>query len=133
MSTSTNISTTHSFNSLKTLYLILAIAGSIAPWFWLLQDPSALLSPTLFFQRTFANNIATALASDLLISSLVFFTFVSIVLQTRYANELKRLGSTRLGVLLYIGLTFGIGLSCALPFFLYRRELIIERNTLRKY
>jgi hypothetical protein len=125
MSTSTNISTTHSFNSLKTLYLILAIAGSIAPWFWLLQDPTALLSPTLFFQLTFANNIATAWASDLLISASVFFTFAS--------NELKRLGSTRLGVLLYIGLTFGIGLSCALPFFLYRRELILERNTLRKY
>ncbi len=125
MSTSTNISTTHPFNSLKTLYLLLAIVGSIAPWFWILQDPSALMSPTLFFQRTFANNIATAWASDLLISASVFFTFVSI--------ELKRLGSSRLGVLLYIGLTFGIGLSCALPFFLYRREQSIKRNAVRKY
>jgi Terpene cyclase DEP1 len=125
MSTSTNISTTHSFNSIKTLYLILAIAGSIAPWFWLLQEPAALMSPTLFFQHTFANHIATAWASDLLISASVFFAFASI--------ELKRLGSYRLWVLLYIGLTFGIGLSCALPFFLYRRELMLERNAVRKY
>jgi hypothetical protein len=123
MSTSTNISTTRSFNSLKTLYLLLAIGGSIAPWFWLLQDPTAILSPTLFFQRTFANHIATAWASDLLISASVFFAFASI--------ELKRLGSARLGVLLYIGLTFGIGLSCALPLFLHRREQILERNAFK--
>jgi Terpene cyclase DEP1 len=123
MSTSTNISTTHSSNSLKTLYLLLAIVGAIAPWFWLLQDPAALLSPTLFFQRTFANNIATAWASDLLISASIFFTFISI--------ELKRLGSSRLWVLLYIGLTFGIGLCCSLPLFLYRRELILEKKLFR--
>jgi Terpene cyclase DEP1 len=125
MSTSTNISTTHSANSLKTLYLLLAIVGSIVPWFWLLQDPAALLSPSLFFQRTLANQIATAWVSDLLISASVFFTFVSI--------ELKRLDSSRLWILLYIGLTFGIGLSCSLPLFLYRREQILERNAVRKY
>jgi Terpene cyclase DEP1 len=121
MSTSTNISTTHSLNLLKTCYLILTIAGTIAPWFWLLQDPAGLLSPTLFLQRTFANNIATAWASDLLISVTVFFTFISI--------ELKRPGSARLWVLLYVGLTFGIGLSCALPLFLYCRELILDRKS----
>jgi hypothetical protein len=125
MSTSPNISTTRSFDSWKTLYLLLAIAGSILPWFWLLQDYTALLSPTLFLHRTFANNIATAWASDLLISASGFFCYA--------ANELKRLGSSRLWVLLYIGLTFGIGLSCALPFFLYRRELILERNAFRQY
>jgi Terpene cyclase DEP1 len=125
MSTSANFPTTHSFNSRKTFYLILTIVGSIAPWFWLLQEPAALISPTLFLQRTFANNIATAWASDLLISSSVFFIFASV--------ELKRLGAARLGLLAYIGLTFGIGLSCSLPLFLYRRELILEQNALRKY
>jgi Terpene cyclase DEP1 len=124
MSTSTNISTTPSFNSLKTLYLLLAIAGTIVPWFWLLQDTAALMSPTLFFQRSFANNIATAWASDLLISASVFFISISI--------ELQRLGSSRWWVLLYVGLTFGIGLCCALPLFLYRRELILERNAFRQ-
>jgi hypothetical protein len=125
MSTSPNISTNRSIDSLKTLYLLLAIAGSIAPWFWLLQDPTALLSPTLFFQRAFENNIAAAISSDILISATAFFCFTAI--------ELKRLGSARRSVLLYIGLTFGIGLSCALPLFLYRRELILERNEFRQY
>jgi hypothetical protein len=125
MSTSTNISTTPSFNSLKTLYLLLAIAGTIVPWFWLLQDSAALMSPSLFFQRSFANQIATAWASDLLISASVFFIFISI--------ELQRLGSSRLWVLLYVGLTFGIGLCCALPLFLYRRELMLERISSRQH
>ncbi len=124
MSTSTNILTTPSFNSLKSLYLLLAIAGTIVPWFWLLQDPAALMSPTLFFQRSFANQIATAWASDVLISASVFFIFISI--------ELHRLGSSRLWILLYMGLTFGIGLCCALPLFLYRREFMLEQNAFRQ-
>jgi Terpene cyclase DEP1 len=122
MSKSTQIPISRSFD-LKMLYLLLAIAGSIAPWFWLLQEPGALMSPALFFQRTFANQIATAWASDLLISASVFFIFAAI--------ELKRLGSARLGVLVYVGLTFGIGLSCALPMFLYRREQVLEKNAFR--
>jgi hypothetical protein len=123
MSTSTNVPNTRSFDSLKTFYLLLAIVGSIVPWFWLLQEPATLLSPTLFLQQTFANNIATTWASDLLISASVFFCFAAI--------ELKRLGSSRLWILLYVGLTFGIGLSCALPVFLYRREQILARNAFR--
>ncbi len=100
---------------MKLLYLLLAIAGSIAPWFWLLQDPTALVSPTLFFQKAFANNIAIALTNDLLISAVAFFCLAWM--------ELKRLRVSRWWMLVYIGLTFGVGLSCALPFFLYRREL----------
>ncbi|NJL61234.1 MAG: DUF2834 domain-containing protein [Methylacidiphilales bacterium] len=116
---STNISTKNQSNSLKTIYLLLAIAGSIAPWFWLIQDSTALVSLPLFFQRAFANNIAAGLASDLVISSLVFFSFAWI--------ELKRLGISRMWLIVYIGLTFGIGLSCSLPCFLYYREQITER------
>jgi Terpene cyclase DEP1 len=121
---STNIAAKNSFNSMRPVYLLLAIAGSIVPWFWLLQDPIALLSPSLFLQRAFANNIAAALTSDLLISAIAFFCFVWI--------ELKRLGTSQLWLLVYVGLTFGIGLSCALPFFLYRREQILEQNRCRQ-
>ncbi|MBD3881612.1 DUF2834 domain-containing protein [Phormidium tenue FACHB-886] len=117
---STNISTTRTSNSLKLLYLVLTVAGSIAPWFWLLQDPSALLSPTLFLQRAFANSIATALTTDLLISAIAFFCFAWV--------ELKRLNCSRFWLILYIGLTFGVGLSCSLPFFLYRRAQLLERD-----
>lgn len=111
---STNVITSNSFNSMKSIYLLFAIVGSIAPWFWLIQDPNALVSPALFLQKAFANNVATAVSNDLLISAFAFFCFAWV--------ELKRLKVSRLWMLAYIGLTFGIGLSCALPFFLYRRE-----------
>jgi hypothetical protein len=112
-----------SLNSTKFLYLLMTIVGAIVPWFWLLQNPAALLSPTLFLQLTFANNISTTWASDVVISAIAFFCFVWM--------ELQRLKVSRLGLFLYIGLTFGIGLSCALPFFLYRREQILDCNDLR--
>jgi Terpene cyclase DEP1 len=102
---------------------VLAIAGSIAPWFWLLQDTTVLLSPTLFLQRAFENNVAADITSDLLISALVFFGFVWV--------ELRRLEISRLWVIAYIGLMLGVGLSCALPCFLYHGEQIPEGNTLR--
>lgn len=116
---STNASEIKSFNSQK-IYLLIAIAGSIAPWYWLLQEPSTLLSPSLFLQAAFANNIAATLTTDLLISVVAFFCFVWI--------ELKRLGVSRWWILLYIGLSFGIGLSCALPCYLYRREQMVQNK-----
>ncbi len=121
---STSISTKNSFNSIKVVYLLFAIAGSIAPWFWLLQDPTALVSLPLFFQRAFANNVAAGLTSDLVISAIAFFSFAWI--------ELKRLKISRLWLIVYIGLTFGIGLSCSLPCFLFHREQITERNISRQ-
>jgi hypothetical protein len=117
---SINPSTSATVNSIKSLYLLLAIVGSISPWYWLIQDPAALLSPTLFFGKAFTNNIAITEATDLLISATAFFCFASI--------ELKRLGSSQLWLFLYIGLTLSIGLSCALPVFLYRRAQILEQK-----
>ncbi|MBV9384881.1 MAG: DUF2834 domain-containing protein [Chroococcidiopsidaceae cyanobacterium CP_BM_ER_R8_30] len=117
----TNVPAKNSLISTKPLYLFLATAGLLVPWFWLLQDPAALLAPAVFFQRAFANNIATDLTTDLLISVFAFFCFVWI--------ELKRLEVSRLWIFVYIALTFGVGLSFALPFFLYRREQILERNS----
>jgi Terpene cyclase DEP1 len=118
---STDVPVRSSFNAMKPIYLLLAIVGSIAPWFWILQDPTVLLSPTLFLQKAFENNIAAAVASDLLISAVAFFCFAWI--------ELKRLDVSRLWLLFYGGLTFGVGLCCAMPFFLYRREQILESNS----
>lgn len=117
---STNIPAKRLFNSPKPLYLFFTIIGTIAPWFWLLQEPAALLSPSLFLQQTFANNIATTWASDLIISAIAFFCFVWI--------ELKRLNVSRSWLVMYIGLTLGVGLSCSLPLFLYLREQVLEQN-----
>ena len=110
------------FNPIKIVYLLLTVLGSILPWLWILQDPTALFSLTLFLQKASANNIASDLGTDLLISSDAFLCFLFI--------ELKRLEASRLWMLLYIGLAFGVGLSCALPLFLYHREQILERNAL---
>jgi hypothetical protein len=118
---STILSKTRSSNTLKSLYLLLTIGGTIIPWFWLLQDPVVLLSPSLFLEQTFVNNIATTWVSDLIISAIAFFCFVWV--------ELKRFNCSRSWLILYIGLTLGIGLSCSLPFFLYRREQLLERNS----
>ncbi|NJO51009.1 MAG: DUF2834 domain-containing protein [Leptolyngbyaceae cyanobacterium RM2_2_4] len=106
---STEVPVKRSSNILKPIYLLFTIVGSIAPWYWLLQDSATLLSPDLFLQATFANNITTAWASDLIISAIAFFCFVWV--------ELKRLNVSRLWLILYVGLTFGVGLSCSLPFF----------------
>jgi hypothetical protein len=108
-----------SVNSRKSLYLLLTIVGSIVPWYWLLQDPAVLFSPMLFLERSFANHVATMWATDVIVSALAFFCFASI--------ELKRLGSSPRWLLLYVGLTFGVGVSCALPLFLYRREQLLSR------
>jgi hypothetical protein len=121
---SLDASTTKSVNSIKSLYLLLTIVGSIAPWYWLIQDPAALVSPMLFFGRAFANNIAITEATDLLISATAFLCFASI--------ELKRLGSSQRSLFIYVGLIFGIGLSCALPFFLHRREQILEKQAFKQ-
>jgi Terpene cyclase DEP1 len=120
MLNSTHVPTKGLFTSLKPLYLFFTIAGTIAPWLWLLQDPAALLSPNLFLKATFANPIATAWANDLIISAIAFFCFIWI--------ELKRLNVPRFWFIMYVGLTFGVGLSCSLPFFLYRREQILEQS-----
>ncbi|KAM3099122.1 DUF2834 domain-containing protein [Phormidesmis sp. 146-12] len=56
-----------------------------------------------------------------MISAIAFFCFVWI--------ELKRLNVSRLWLILYVGLTFGVGLSCSLPLFLYLRAQDFDRTT----
>jgi hypothetical protein len=111
--------------SVKSLYLLLTIVGAIAPWSVLLnfflQNGLAI---NLFFQNAFANHVASAVAIDLLICADVFFFFSFI--------ELKRLGLSRRWLSLYVVVTFGIGVSCALPLFLYWRERTLETMTFKE-
>ena len=105
--------------SAKLLYLLLAVVGSITTWSLLLkiflQNGSSI---SLFFQNAFANASAAEVAVDLLISSVVFLCFSF--------TELKRLGLAQRWLYLYVFITFGIGLSCALPLFFYFREQALE-------
>lgn len=117
----TQLPKTKTFSTMKAIYLLLAIAGTIAPWFWLVQNPVALQSPSLFLQLTFANNISTTWATDLIISACVFFAFAWM--------ELQRLRCSRSWFWLYVGLTFGVGLCCSLPLFLYQREHVLTTES----
>jgi hypothetical protein len=107
--------------SAKSLYLLLLIIGSVAPWSFVLKFFSQNgFSIKLFIQQGFANYAAADLTTDLLISALVFLCFSFF--------ELKRLGLSRSRLIIYIAATFGIGLSCSLPLFLYFREGVLEGN-----
>ena len=107
--------------SVKSLYLLLVIIGSIAPWSLLLKFIMLNgFSIELLIQQEFSNYGAAAFGTDLLISSLVFLCFTFF--------ELKRLGLSRNRLIIYIAATFGIGLSCSLPLFLYFREGVLENK-----
>ncbi|MEO0933262.1 MAG: DUF2834 domain-containing protein, partial [Cyanobacteria bacterium J06641_2] len=62
--------------STKSLYLILVIIGSIAPWSFILEFfIQKGFSIELLIKQGFANYAAAAFATDLLISALVFLCF----------------------------------------------------------
>lgn len=93
------------------LYLLLALAGTVVPWIFFLEFfasfPAAGFIPALF-----VNGAAGGFSSDLLISSATFW----VVLFT----ESRRSGVSR--PWLYVLLNLVVGLSCALPYWLWARE-----------
>ena len=104
----------------KTIYLIGAIVGTVLPYYFLIQFLLQYgFDLPLFVAQLFANPIATMFAVDLFISSFVFWVFL-------YA-EGRRLAMGSLWV--YVVLNLAVGLSLALPLFLYFREGVMERVT----
>ena len=98
----------------KTVFLILAILGFLAPYYFFLQvrgfDPGAI------FQQFSASKVLGGLAMDLLISVIVFWYFMF--------TEAKKLQMKNAWV--YLLATMLVGLSFALPLFLYFRERKLE-------
>jgi hypothetical protein len=101
----------------KNIFLILAILGFLAPYFFFLQVPpeSASDLPGLI-QPLFANNFMRGLTADLTISAITFWTFV--------IAEARKLQMKNAWV--YLVATLLVGLSFALPLFLYFREQKLE-------
>ena len=98
---------------LRPWYLAAAVLGIVLPYYHLI--PFLLnegLNLSLFTEQMFANAVSSTFAVDLLISSLVFWIF------TEY--EGRRLAITHRWV--YVVCTLTVGLSLALPLFLYVRE-----------
>jgi hypothetical protein len=103
----------------KNIYLLLAIIGFIAPYYFFVQvPPENLLDLPVLIQPLFANNFMRGVAMDLTVSVIVFWIFVfmeSSNLQMKYPW-------------LYLLATLLVGLSFALPLFLYFRERQLETN-----
>lgn len=95
---------------MKKIYLLLAIAGAVVPyWFFAQHFAQSGLDLLVFLQAVFANDAAAGFTADLVMSSFVFWIFMFV-----------RRGSGRgPKPYLFVLLNLTIGLSCALPAYLY--------------
>ncbi|MEZ5759064.1 MAG: DUF2834 domain-containing protein [Emcibacteraceae bacterium] len=98
---------------MKNLYLILAIVGAIIPFIFLGQffEQEGISIPN-FISALFSNGATAGFTTDLVISSLVFWIYIF--------NVRKK--SNGPNPYLFIVLNLTVGLSCALPAYLYARE-----------
>jgi Protein of unknown function DUF2834 len=91
---------------MKNLYLILAIVGAIVPYVFFVEHIGAVgLGLGAFLGAAFANGAAGGFSADVLISSVVFWCHLIA----------RRAPLTWL----YVLINLGVGLSCALPLYLY--------------
>lgn len=98
--------------TMRTAYLVLAIAGAIIPYAFFIQHFSDTgFGIGDFLRAVFANTAAGGFAADLVISSLVFWVVM-------IRQRLHRRGPAPLPFIL---LNLAVGLSCALPAWLYAR------------
>ena len=105
------------------IYLLLSVAGFALPYSQLIPFVAKNgLDLSLFWSQLFANWISTDFAFDLIVSSVVFWIFV--------LREGMRLQMKLLWI--YIVLNLVIGLSFALPLFLWMRSHNLDRESILK-
>ncbi len=98
---------------MKTLYLVLAIVGAVLPYVFFIQHFSSEGAGLPgFVAALFANPAASGFTADLLFTSAVFWLFI-------FHQRSRERGPSPI---LFMALNFFIGLSCALPAYLYARE-----------
>jgi Protein of unknown function DUF2834 len=103
--------------SRKPLYLILAVIGFVLPYYFLISFLMAHgLDARLFLTQLFGTPISTFFAIDLLIACVVFMIFLR---QEAERHAMKHQW------IYWISL-FTVGLSFALPLFLWAREGHLE-------
>ena len=101
----------------KTAYIALAFIGLFAPYYFLFKFLAANgLDLPLLLRQLFANNISTFFAVDLIISIIIFWIYM--------VGEATKLQMKNWW--LYILASLTVGLSFALPLFLYFRERKLE-------
>lgn len=92
---------------MKNLYLTMAIAGAVVPYLFFVQFFGEVgVDLPSFVGALFVNGAAAGFTADLLITSAVFWIYMF----SRKDGP---------GPWLYVALNLGIGLSCALPAYLY--------------
>lgn len=98
---------------MKKIYLVLAIVGAIVPYVFFFQflQIEGFNLPA-FVDALFVNGAAAGFSADLLFTSFVFWLFM-------FTQQKRAKGP---GPYLFIFLNLTIGLSCALPAYLYARE-----------
>ena len=107
---------------MQTLYLLAAILGAALPLSQLIPFLKTHgLNLTLFFTLLFSNNVSGFFGMDVVVSSLVLWIFVF--------SEGRRLGMRHLW--LYVVCNLVVGVSLALPLFLWFRERTLDLNTQR--
>lgn len=100
---------------MKRLYLILAVIGAILPYFYFARFfASDGMNLSAFLTAAMANPVASGFTADLVLSSVGFWILMMI--------ERKRNPEGAPHPALFIALNLLIGLSCALPAWLYTRE-----------
>ena len=96
---------------MRNVYLLLAIVGAVVPYLFFAGFFAAEgINPGSFVGALFANGAAGGFTADLLISSVVFWLYMFSRLSS-HADAPKPW--------LFIVLNLTIGLSCALPAYLY--------------
>ena len=104
---------------MRNIYLLLAIVGAIVPYaFFIPFFQEVGISLPAFLSSLFANGAAGGFSADLFISSFVFWLFMF----------LERRDDRGPAPYLFIALNLTIGLSCALPAYLYAREGVSREN-----
>jgi hypothetical protein len=105
---------------LKTLYLILCVLGIVLPYWeflpWVAQNG---LSLPLFFHLLFANRISAFFGMDVFVSAAVLVVFL------RIESSHLRIPGRWLPVLALLL----VGVSLALPLFLFLRESRLEQDS----
>ncbi len=103
---------------MKNIYLMLAIIGWVAPYYFLGQFVAAHgLNLSLLIEQLLANSISTFFAVDLVITAIVFWVWSY--------REAQRLNFKRWWP--FVVATLTIGPSFALPLFLYVRATHANR------
>ncbi len=98
---------------MKKLYLFLAIVGAVLPYVFFAQHFSSQgFGLSGFVSALFANPAAGGFSADLLFTSVVFWIFI-------FQQRSREKGPSPV---LFVALNLLIGLSCALPAYLYARE-----------